>query len=350
MLQSIFLITVCIFGIVALENRSFAGGKFQNPFKDNHSRHPRLAWGYSNRTNLTAAPFVVAVVLVEDGENSTRTYSLKCSGSIIHKEWVLTVTACLTDETNSTVGVIAGASDASGFYESSENGTVQFRKPRRFIFHPSTWTNEELQPIRAALIQVEQPFVFNTGIGRAVLRNEEWRKNKLTWEVSYFGMEICTVHGWGFLARLSETHQEPDLRNAKVLARYGRSACPCLGKIDERLFICAGGFGVPGGTCDGDVGGPLICRGSLAGVTVLRYKSDCSGFDEDPLSLPSCEDTRAVSSFIYICPVLKFINKHVPETTKASAICKSPGSVDISIELLILAIATTIARPIMSFD
>lgn len=245
------------------------------------------------------APFVVYVKSIINGNEK------KCTGTILDKNWILTLASCVTskgDEANITV--IAN----TNHYDSTDDNDnqSQVRYISRFIVNPHYKPNK-LGDADLALLQVHKPFEENELVNAIDIDVDGWplddgKPSKRT----------CKVIGYG---DIDHTKRDNKLKARRVQVTHSDN-CPCARRNHWMNLVCMDSV-EDVGLCPQDEGAPLVCKKKLVGVNhMLVVKSNCS---KTNVPLDICGDYMVVSYFLYLCPYLSWIKESVvlvPSFTK----------------------------------
>ncbi|XP_055590480.1 trypsin 3A1-like [Uranotaenia lowii] len=165
-----------------------------------------------------------------------------CGGTFISTTWILTAAHCLQDESPKKTLVRA----ESTFHD---KGGILLRVGQ-FVEHPRF--NSVTKDYDCGLIRLGQefhravPVTLKAGIKR------------------FPPGEMCTVMGWGRTARASNSQRVRKLSVPIVKQRTCKEAY-VVNDVTKRM-LCAGFAAGGRDSCDGDSGGPLICRSIQAGI------------------------------------------------------------------------------------
>uniref|UniRef100_A0A1B6GE75 Peptidase S1 domain-containing protein n=1 Tax=Cuerna arida TaxID=1464854 RepID=A0A1B6GE75_9HEMI len=263
-------------------------------------------------------PFVVYVnTVVKGGMNK------KCTGTLLDKNWVLTLASCV-DEPSNTTNVTVQANLISYDVPSPRS---QLRLVVEVYPHP-LYKPDRLAGDDIALLMVQHPFVINEYVQPIPVFNGIWpiedgRPAKI----------ICSVLGYG---NIDYTKYDSKLKVRRVQATHSDS-CACTRRNQWMNLVCLDPMDDVG-LCSVDNGAPLVYEKKLIGINhILMVKSNCTEVLE-PDNI--CGDYSVVSYFLYMCPYLDWMKSMVVTLPDQPQYCNSsPPSTSGGTTLLVFLFA-----------
>lgn len=213
-------------------------------------------------------PWMAAVL-----KTDSKTYEdvFLCGGSVIHQSVILTAAHCLEDINTTDLKIRAGEWDSQTISESLPH---QDRYVSKAVIHPQ-YHKEQLHN-DIALLFLTSNLLFIDNVGTICLPEEGL----------YVNPSDCIATGWGknnnnhtglYQTKLKKIEM-PLVLNSECQESLRTTQ---LGRqfILDPSFICAGGIGDQD-TCQGDGGGPLVCKitgstSSYAQVGVTSWGVGC---------------------------------------------------------------------------
>uniref|UniRef100_A0A1B0GLS4 Peptidase S1 domain-containing protein n=1 Tax=Lutzomyia longipalpis TaxID=7200 RepID=A0A1B0GLS4_LUTLO len=182
-----------------------------------------------------------------------------CGGSILNENWILTAGHCIKAFSNVTgmTEIVAGA-----HLISQPSQYEQRRKPKSIIVHESYDMANSPGPYDLALIEVDEPFVFNEYVGSLSLPADE----------PFYPTGSLTITGWGS----TSTDEIPEYSDKLLKADVDMVTLEMCYRMYANgplhdTNLCAGDrYKVP---CNCDSGGPLVDIDSAGKVVVYGVVS-----------------------------------------------------------------------------
>ncbi|XP_024084601.1 neutrophil elastase-like isoform X1 [Cimex lectularius] len=154
------------------------------------------------------------------------------------------------------------------------------------------------------------PFEFSEKVSVVPLSDEMWPQGDQMYNVP------CVAAGWGRheMGGKLATH----LQKLDVTARHGEDGCVCDLPFQNKRLVCISGKAGKG-LCAGDSGSVLVCNKKAVGVAHIIYLEEaCNPFR---IRMPKLSCKQSLSAFMYICPFLDWIRKHVPDVPGTPISC-----------------------------
>uniref|UniRef100_A0A2C9H3S0 trypsin n=1 Tax=Anopheles gambiae TaxID=7165 RepID=A0A2C9H3S0_ANOGA len=187
-------------------------------------------------------PFLVSVQRWSKNEGSHI-----CGGTFVSDQWILTAGHCVDDPEFRQGGIVRVE---SSFHAS---GGI-FLPIERTVLHDS--------------FDYGSPGIdYDYGLIKLVARFERAVPVRLVAPYRRFPPgELCTVVGWGMTKKTGDREQLRMVRLPIVRQEVCKEIYEGWETITRRM-ICAGYAAGGQDACEGDSGGPLLCRGIQAGIT-----------------------------------------------------------------------------------
>ncbi|XP_040927675.1 tryptase-2-like isoform X2 [Betta splendens] len=200
-------------------------------------------------------PWMAHLNITADGRTRWR-----CGGTILGRQWVLTAASCWDrhpkpKETRSMVWVGSHA---------LQEASARYMGILYFISHPQyrNLGNRYLNDI--ALIKLKKPLTFSDNVKPVSLPAAD---------DAFSPSSDCWIAGWGNVGTNVKL-QDPETLQQLKISVVPQAACKRQHPEVTADMLCAGGDDGKG-ACEGDYGGPLVCRSArgLVQVGIASYGS-----------------------------------------------------------------------------
>ncbi|KAF6212702.1 hypothetical protein GE061_013228 [Apolygus lucorum] len=246
------------------------------------ARKVRLAGG--SPAKIGDFPYLIASIHPE----------IRCTASLVSPSWVLGAAHCYIVESEKVhprdVMLIAGIVD----FNDTKLPSSQIRRAKAINIHPN-FEEIKISGADLSLVNVGVPFELSSYVDVIPVSGDPFLLNE---DVS------CTASGWG---DTSTSKTNTHLHKLNVVAVQSKSVCHGLTTKERKNMLCLRSDNGKG-LCDGDSGGPLICKNELVGVAhqvyIERYKY------RGPSDM-DCGSKNIVHTYMFTCPYLNWIRAHV---------------------------------------
>ncbi|XP_017122059.1 brachyurin [Drosophila elegans] len=232
--------------------------KFEAEQKQTSPVNTRIAGGELATRGMF--PHQVGLIIQESGGAL-----IKCGGSLITLQFVLTAAHCLTDAIGASI--YSGATRFADIQDAAEEFLVTHRD---FIVHPGYLGYGGYNDL--ALIRLPRKVVTSDRVQVIELAGEFMHQK-------FLEGQVVTLSGWGSLGDSAGT--ETRLLQYLDVEVIEQENCTCYflpGLVSQRRHLCTDGRNRRG-ACNGDSGGPLVYHwrnGSyLIGVTSFGSAGGC---------------------------------------------------------------------------
>ncbi|CBY30865.1 unnamed protein product [Oikopleura dioica] len=203
-------------------------------------------------------------------------YEFVCAGTIIADRWILTAAQCLSDDESgeydvNNMVVVLGVHTLRGGDEGDRRQTFDVLETR---IHPN-YRIETTPRNDVALMMINEKIEYNEFVHPACLPYGRYTSEYSAVQAEANLVEdadYCWFVGWGFTKPVPNYEQKKPNDLARVLQQsrhylMEHKTCDNIldtWNIDKKEHLCAVGYetgnGFIGHACEGDGGGPLVCK------------------------------------------------------------------------------------------
>uniref|UniRef100_A0A3Q0S318 Peptidase S1 domain-containing protein n=1 Tax=Amphilophus citrinellus TaxID=61819 RepID=A0A3Q0S318_AMPCI len=263
--------------LVLLHNSGMLGGEIKSSIIGGADA-PKGKWPWMVSLNMTT---------------SDKLKKWRCGGTIVSKDWILTAAHCLDNNpSHHRSFVVVGARDL-------HKGAERYMQVTHFVPHPDykalgngVYIND------IALIKLKKTIDFSKDVNKVSLPSDN----------DAFGPSSeCWITGWGYVKSNVPLPDPETLQEAKI-SIMDQTACKNVYSQLTSEMLCAGGSNGGKDACNGDYGGPLVCRKGteFVQVGVMSYGSR-NGCGLRP------------GVYTQVSKYLTFINYYIHHTEETSA-------------------------------
>ncbi|NP_001011293.1 uncharacterized protein LOC496746 precursor [Xenopus tropicalis] len=199
-----------------------------------------------------------------------------CGGSLISSRWIISAASC--NQSPKYLIAHLGKHDIT-----REEGTEQHIQVEKTFPHNRYLGLSDSNNIM--LVKLAEPAQFNQFVQPIKVASSCPREGK-----------VCQVSGFGNLNSYAEKY--PDRLQCLDLPILPESSCDAYfsPKKMHTNLMCAGFAQDDKDSCQGDAGGPLICKGELYGI--ILWGNECSGRGIPGVYLKVCNFTNWMQNII----------------------------------------------------